>query len=300
MGDASAAPKLYASRQAWIDAACDKAIRTSGTGRGLTERWDRVLPHPLWGRLVAFLAAPVGCILGTALDMMTGNLVLFAVLAWAPDLKAACPGPLGSLATNALLPTFGWVVALLSMINAFYAIFSFLEGTGYLARITYLMGSFLSGLGINGKSAIPLIMGFLCNTVSIAGSRVVDSPRHRLITLCTLPFIPCNGQMGVAFLFAFTLFPAGTTLLVMLGASCFNLFMAGVAGRTMHAMLPGRYTNDLIMKLPLYHRPNFRTIFGNVRTHAVLFLRGAVVNIFTALIVVQAISTFPDGTVETN
>ena len=87
--------------------------------------------------------------------------------------------------------------------------FSFLEDTGYLARVAYLMDSFLSGLGIDGKSAIPLMMGFLCNTVSIAGSRVVDSPRRRLITLCMLPFIPCSGQMGVAFLFAFALFPCG-------------------------------------------------------------------------------------------
>lgn len=98
------------------------------------------------------------------------------------------------------------------MISALYAIFSFLEDTGYLARVAYLMDSFLSGLGIDGKSAIPLMMGFLCNTVSIAGSRVVDSPRRRLITLCMLPFIPCSGQMGVAFLFAFALFPAGTAL----------------------------------------------------------------------------------------
>ena len=162
------------------------------------------------------------------------------------------------------------------------------------------MDSFLSGLGIDGKSAIPLMMGFLCNTVSIAGSRVVDSPRRRLITLCMLPFIPCSGQMGVAFLFAFALFPAGTALLVVLGVSCLNLFMAGVVGRIMHATLPGRYANGLIMELPLYHRPNFRTIFGNVRTRAVLFLRGAAVNIFAALIVVWAISTFPGGTVETS
>lgn len=54
------------------------------------------------------------------------------------------------------------------------------------------------------------------------------------------------------------------------------------------------------MELPLYHRPNFRTIFGNVRTRAVLFLRGAAVNIFAALIIVWAISTFPGGTVETS
>ena len=300
LGDPSVAPELYASRQAWIDAACGKAVRTSGTGRGLTERWDRVLLHPLWGRLAAFLVIPAGCVLGAALGMMTGGLVLFAVLAWAPDLKAAYPGPLGSLAADALLPAFGWVVALLSMISALYAIFSFLEDTGYLARVAYLMDSFLSGLGIDGKSAIPLMMGFLCNTVSIAGSRVVDSPRRRLITLCMLPFIPCSGQMGVAFLFAFALFPVGTALLVVLGVSCLNLFMAGAVGRIMHATLPGRYANGLIMELPLYHRPNFRTIFGNVRTRAVLFLRGAAVNIFAALIVVWAISTFPGGTVETS
>ena len=238
--------------------------------------------------------------LGAALGMMTGGLVLFAVLAWAPDLKAAYPGPLGSLVADALLPAFGWVVALLSMISALYAIFSFLEDTGYLARVAYLMDSFLSGLGIDGKSAIPLMMGFLCNTVSIAGSRVVDSPRRRLITLCMLPFIPCSGQMGVAFLFAFALFPAGTALLVVLGVSCLNLLMAGAVGKIMHATLPDRYANGLIMELPLYHRPNFRTIFGNVRTRAVLFLRGAAVNIFAALIIVWAISTFPGGTVETS
>ena len=107
LGDPSVAPELYASRQAWIDAACGKAVRTSGTGRGLTERWDRVLLHPLWGRLAAFLVIPAGCVLGAALGMMTGGLVLFAVLAWAPDLKAAYPGPLGSLAADALLPAFG-------------------------------------------------------------------------------------------------------------------------------------------------------------------------------------------------
>lgn len=94
-------------------------------GPGLTERWDRVLLHPLWGRLAAFLVIPAGCVLGAALGMMTGGLVLFAVLAWAPDLKAAYPGPLGSLAADALLPAFGWVVALLSMISALYAIFLF-------------------------------------------------------------------------------------------------------------------------------------------------------------------------------
>ena len=155
LGDPSVAPELYASRQAWIDAACGKAVRTSGTGRGLTERWDRVFLHPLWGRLAAFLVIPAGCVLGAALRMMTGGLVLFAVLAWAPNLKAAYPGPLGSLVADALLPAFGWVVALLSMISALYAIFSFLEDTGYLARVAYLMDSFLSGLGIDGRSAHP-------------------------------------------------------------------------------------------------------------------------------------------------
>ena len=109
LGDPSVAPELYASRQAWIDAACGKAVRTSGTGRGLTERWDRVLLHPIWGRLAAFLVIPAGCVLGAALGMMTGGLVLFAVLAWAPDLKAAYPGPLGALSpTRCCPPSGGW------------------------------------------------------------------------------------------------------------------------------------------------------------------------------------------------
>lgn len=300
LADRSVVAELYASRQAWIDAACRRAVHGGGAARGLTARWDRVLLHPLWGRLAAFLVIPAGCVLGAAIGMMSGGLVLFGVLGWAPGIKAAYPGPLGSLVADALLPAFGWVVALLSMISALYAIFSFLEDTGYLARVAYLMDPFLSGLGIDGKSAIPLMMGFLCNTVSIAGSRVVESLRRRLITLCMLPFIPCSGQTSVAALFAFALFPAGTALLVVFGVSCFNLLMAGAVGRLMHATLPNRRASGLIMELPLYHRPNFRTILGNVRTRVVLFLRGAAVNIFAALVLVWAVSTFPGGTVQTS
>ena len=77
------------------------------------------------------------------------------------------------------------------MISALYAIFSFLEDTGYLARVAYLMDSFLSGLGIDGKSAIPLMMGFLCNTVSLSLIHICGSAPN-WVPRSSFPFSRCS------------------------------------------------------------------------------------------------------------
>jgi ferrous iron transport protein B len=205
---------------------------------------------------------------------------------------------LGSLVASAVVPAAGWVVALLAIIGFMYAIFHFLEDTGYLARVAYLMDPLLSRLGVDGKSAIPLLMGMLCNTVAIAGSRVISTRRQRVITLCMLPFLPCSGQTGVAFLFAFALFPPGTAVLVILGITGVNIAFACLAAFTLNRRLPDTRTRGLVMELPLYHKPNLRTILSGVRTRLELFIRSTAGYILAALVLVWAVSYFPGGSLE--
>lgn len=297
-GSSQTAGEVICSRQRWIDEVCGPTTVRLPDGESPTDRWDRLLMHPLWGRIIAFLAIPTGCVLGAALGMFTGGMVLMWALGTGPQIKAAVPGILGSLLANALVPAFGWVCALVSMIGFIYTIFHFLEDTGYLARVACLMDSILGRIGVDGKSAIPLLMGMLCNTVAVAGSRIIDTRRRRVITVAMLPFLPCSGQTGVAFLFAFALFPPAQAVMVVIGVTAVNILMAGLAGITVDRLMPSRRTKGLVMELPLYHKPNFRTILSGVRIRVESFLRGAAGFIVTALILVWAFSYFPNGNVE--
>ena len=196
--------------------------------------------HPLWGRIIAFLVIPAGCLLGAVLGMFTGGMVLLWAMGAGPRISTAVPGALGSLLANALIPAFGWVCALVSIIGFIYAIFHFLEDTGYLARAACLLDPVLGRLGVDGRSAIPLLMGMLCNTVAIAGSRIIDVRRRRVITVTMLPFLPCSGQTGVSFFFAFALFPPTRAVLVVIGVTAVNILLAALAGVVADRLVPGR------------------------------------------------------------
>ncbi|KAB1439085.1 ferrous iron transport protein B [Pseudodesulfovibrio senegalensis] len=294
----NAAMDVYEKRQQWIDSVCGNVVTVRQGHASPTDRWDRVLMHPLWGRIVAFVVIPLGCLLGVVLGMCTGGMALMGALSAGPQIKALLPGVLGSLMAGAVVPAAGWVLALLSIIGFIYAVFHFLEDTGYLARVACLMDPLLGRLGVDGKSAIPLLMGFLCNTVAIAGSRVVNTRRQRFITLCMLPFLPCSGQTGVAFLFAFALFEPRTALLVILGVTAVNICLACVTAVVLNRRMDRVQSGGLVMELPLYHKPNFRTILTGVRTRLEIFAKSTAGFIFAALILVWAVSYYPGGSIE--
>ena len=296
----TAAMQVYKARQVWIDDVCRNAIRVKEGHASPTDKWDRILLHSLWGRLIAFLVIPTGCLLGVILGMCTGGMALMGALSAGPHIKALWPGMLGNLVASAVVPAAGWVVALLSIIGFIYAIFHFLEDTGYLARVAYLMDPLLSRLGVDGKSAIPLLMGFLCNTVAIAGCRVINTRKQRFITLCMLPFLPCSGQTGVAFLFAFALFSPGNAMLVIIGITGVNIVFSCLAAFTLNHRLSDTQTSGLVMELPLYHKPNFQTILSGVRARLEIFAKSTSGYIFSALVLVWAVSYFPNGSIESS
>lgn len=294
------ARQIYTRRFAWIHETTKAAVQRGSRRKSRTDAWDNVLLHPFWGRCIAYLVIPLGLVLGVILGMLSGGMVLQLAMESAPAIKAAWPGMIGSLLGSAIVPALGWITALLAIIAAVYAVFHFLEDTGYLARVSYLMDARLGRLGVDGKSAIPLLMGMLCNTVAIAGSRIVNSRRQRLIVLSMLPFLPCSGQTAVALMFAFALFPLHQALSVVVCVTLVNILLAGISGRIINRFLPSPEASGLVMELPLYHKPNFKTILEGVRTRVLVFLRGAAGNILCCLILVWAVSYFPDGDITTS
>lgn len=297
-GHKEAANAIIRMRQQWIDAACEKAVKDVNDYRSSSEKWDRVFLHPVWGRLIAFFAIPLAALTGVLLGMITGGQVLFAAMEGGPKIKAAWPGMMGSMVADGIAPAIGWITALVCIIGFIYAIFYFLEDIGYLARISFLTDTFLRRIGAGGKSAIPLMLGLMCNTVAIAGTRVVETRRQRLVTIVMLPFLPCAGQTMVAAVFTLAIFPVKTAIIVLIGLTIINFLASSLVGKFLSLTVPHPRSDGMIMELPLFHRPNFRTIFGGVRMRIELFLRRAAGVIFFGLLIIWAVSYFPKGEIQ--
>jgi len=143
----------------------------------------------------------------------------------------------------------------LPYILPFFILLYFLEGTGYLARISLLMDSIMHKLGIHGKGCIPLIIGLGCNVPACLSCRIMETGRERFITAFLTTLVPCSavtviimGLVGKFLGIGYALGLYGLAVVVI-----FSL------GKLANKIMPGEAT-ELIMVMPDYRRPVLRTI----------------------------------------
>jgi ferrous iron transport protein B len=174
-----------------------------------------------------------------------------------------------------------------------------LEDVGYMARAAYLMDAFMRLLGLHGKSFLPLFLGFGCNVPSVAGTRVIEGPKARLLTIVLMPLIPCTARMAVV-AFMTPVFFGAVAPLVAVGLVTLNLLMLGVVGMVLSRTLLKGGHSAFIMELPLYHRPSVRTIGLLVWQRTIGFVKHAGTLILLMAVLIWALSNIPTGNVETS
>ena len=293
--------EIINARKEWIEAICDKAVKTMEKDKkSLTEKWDSILLHPLWGNLLAGLAIPLCIAIGVGFWMVTGGVILKSAFAFAPEIKAALPGMLGSFLSDAILMSAGWVLALAVLIVELFGIFLILEDVGYLSRVSFLADRMVRRFGIGGKSVIPLTLGLICNTGATIGTRIIESTRERLITVLMMPFIPCGAQTFVAATFLMAVFPMNTAIPILLVLTLSNIIVSLMVAKILSIYSSHPPSDSLIMELPLFHRPNARTILSGIRVRVWQFIKRAGTVIILAMIFVWALSYFPYGDIKTS
>jgi ferrous iron transport protein B len=162
-----------------------------------------------------------------------------------------------------------WVVSvMLPPMAVFFPLFTFLEDFGYLPRVAFNMGRLFQKCGAHGKQAITMGMGLGCNAAGIIATRIIDSPRERLIAILTNNFMPCNGRFPtlimLASLFVAAAFPpafasfaaAGTVVGIVAIGVIFTFFVSAVLSRT---VLKGE-PSSFILELPPFRRPKILSV----------------------------------------
>lgn len=206
--------------------------------------------------------------------------------------KGMPEGPLRDLLLDGIIGGVGGVIVFLPNILILYAFISFMEDSGYMARVAFIMDKLMHRMGLHGKSFIPLVMGFGCNVPAIMSTRIIESRSSRLITILINPFISCSARIPIYVLLVGAFFP-------QCGAWMFTgLYMLGIIIAVVTARLLRRFwfkadETPFVMELPPYRIPTAKATMRNMWAKARQYLNKMGGLILVASIIIWALSYFP-------
>lgn len=201
-------------------------------------------------------------------------------------------GPLKDLILDGIIGGVGGVIVFLPNILILYAFISFMEDSGYMARVAFIMDKLMHKMGLHGKSFIPLIMGFGCNVPAIMSTRIIESKSSRLITILINPFISCSARIPIYILLAGAFFPQYGAW-VFTGLYTLGIIAAVVTARLLRKFWFKEDETPFVMELPPYRMPTLKATLRNMWAKAKQYLNKMGGIILVASIIIWALSYFP-------
>lgn len=284
----------------FIEEIIDEALLHKKRQDQLTERVDRALTHKIFGipiflgimAVVFFLTFAVGdWIKGyfeTAIDWISGLTI--------DGLRAMhTHKALESLVVEGIIGGVGTIVTFLPNIFILFLALAFLEDSGYMARVAYIMEGLMSRLGLSGKAFIPMLLGFGCTVPAIMASRALESRRDRYKVMLVTPFMSCNARLTIYILFAEMFFGKQAML------AAYSMYLIGIAvailvSLALHLLDRKKSDNYLLIELPEYKMPDARTIGIYVWDKVRDYLGKAGTTIFLATLLIWVLLNFgPQG-----
>lgn len=201
-------------------------------------------------------------------------------------------GILSDLIVEGIIGGVGGVIVFLPNILILFFFISILEGSGYLARVAFLMDHIMHRIGLHGKSFIPLIMGFGCNVPAIMATRTLENKSDKILTILLIPLMSCSARLPVYVLIISVFFPDNPSLILVLVYSIGILF-AGLFSILFRRIFFKKQDAPFVMELPPYRIPNFRTIISFTWFRASQYLKKMATVILLASIIIWFLGSFP-------
>jgi len=267
-----------------------------------SDRIDRVVLHPIIGPLLlaSILFLVFQLVFAWAETPM--NLIKAATSELGQAIGAALPDTwLRSLIVDGVIAGAGGVLVFLPQIVILYFFILLLEESGYLPRAAFLLDRLMGGVGLSGRSFIPLLSSFACAIPGIMAARTIANPRDRLVTIMIAPLMTCSARLPVYALLIGAFVPQREVygLLELQGLVLLALYLAGIVGALAVAWglkrftAAGREVRPLMMELPNYHWPTPLNVGLGVWQRVAIFLKrvGGIILILTILL--WLLASFP-------
>lgn len=263
----------------------------------MTDKADALLTHPIWGipiflgimAVVFFLTFTVGDWLKgyfeVALEWITAAAHGFLVSVHAGDL-------LTSLITDGIISGVGGILTFLPNIFILFLALAFLEDSGYMSRVAYVMDGIMGRIGLSGRAFIPMLLGFGCSVPAIMATRTLENRSDKFKTILATPFMSCSARLPIYVLFSEIFFGDNAIL------AAYSMYLIGVVVAILVLLVMGRLRdakeepNTLLIELPEYKAPSARTIIIYVWEKIQDYLTRAGTTIFVASIILWFLLNF--------
>ena len=196
-----------------------------------------------------------------------------------------------SLIIDAIFNGVGSVLSFLPTIVVLFFFLSFLEDSGYMARVAFVMDTLLRRIGLSGRSIVPMLIGFGCTVPGVMASRTLPSERDRKMTILLTPFMSCSAKLPIYAFFVAAFFP-GNGAAVMIGLYLLGIVVAVLMGLIMKNSIFKGEAVPFVMELPNYRMPGAKNVMLLLWDKAKDFLERAFTVIFVATIVIWFLQTF--------
>lgn len=204
---------------------------------------------------------------------------------------------LTSLVVDGIIAGVGGILTFLPNIFILFLALAFLEDSGYMSRVAYVMDSIMGKIGLSGRAFIPMVLGFGCSVPAVMASRALESEHDRRKTILITPFMSCSARLPVYILLS-EMFFGKKAMFAAFSMYLLGIIIAIISARIMTAFdkKHDMQMKPLLIELPEYKTPNMRSIMIYVWEKIKDYLSKAGTTIFIASIVVWLLMNFgPSG-----
>ncbi|MEN6411440.1 MAG: ferrous iron transport protein B [Veillonellales bacterium] len=202
-------------------------------------------------------------------------------------------GDLKSLVVDGIIGGVGSVIVFLPNILLLFLGIALLEDTGYMARAAFIMDRVMHSVGLHGKSFIPLLLGFGCNVPAIMGTRTLENPRDRLVTMLVAPLMSCSARLPIYTVLIAAFFSETSAGNVLFSIYLLGIVLAVVMARIFRSVLFQGDTEPFVMELPPYRLPSGKGLLIHMWERSVLYVKKAGTIILAVSIIIWFLSNYP-------
>lgn len=254
---------------------------------------DSIVTHRIWGYPIFFLFLYI---------MFEGTFVLgdypMQGIEWLVDQLGnlirnnMAEGPLKDLLIDGIIGGVGGVIVFLPNILILYFFISILEDSGYMARAAFIMDKIMHRMGLNGKSFIPLIMGFGCNVPAIMATRTIEDRKSRLITMLVNPLMSCSARLPIYLVMIGAFFPNCASFMLLCIYTA-GILLAVIMARIFSKFLVKGEDSPFVMELPPYRMPTSKSIMRHTWEKGAQYLKKMGGIIMIASIIIWFLGYYP-------
>ena len=292
---------IIEARYAFIDKIVEQVVVKENVGNNLTEKIDKILAN-------GFMALPIlvlmlylvfqitftwiGQPIADELDVLINE----DFYGWADEalIGLGVADWLHSLVCDGIIAGVGGVLTFVPLIFTLFFCLSFLDGTGYMARVAFVMDPIMRRAGLSGKALMPIICGFGCAVPGIMGARALDSEKDRMITILVTPFLTCGAKLPVMALFGAIFFGENA------GDVVFAMYLVGIVGAILASSVLSRTVfekdnTSFVLELPPYRIPDMKTVLLETWDKGKGYLIKAGTIIFAMSVILWFLSSYNFG-----